>query len=135
MTLEPLTVRDNSPLVKADRLMRESGVSGLPVVDGEGKLVGVLSRTDLMRMAGESGNEAWHGLSVASTMTAPGLTVEADAALAEAAARMGEHRVHRLVIVEPEGGRPIGVLSTTDPVRSIAGGYCGPCCRARCDRG
>lgn len=122
MTVEPLTVRDNSPLVKADRIMRESGVSGLPVVDGEGKLVGVLSRTDLMRMAGESANEEWHGLSVASTMTAPGLTVEADAALAEAAARMEEHRVHRLVVVDTEDGHPTGILSTTDLVRSIAGG-------------
>jgi len=122
MTVEPLTVRDHMPLVRAERLMRESGVSGLPVVDGEGKLVGVLSQPDLMRVAGESGNEAWHGLSVTSTMTTPGLTVAADAALAEAAARMEEHRVHRLVVVEPEGGQPIGILSTTDLVRSIAGG-------------
>jgi len=122
MTLEPRTVRDNTPLVRAERLMRESGVSGLPVVDGEGRLVGVLSRTDLMRVAGGSGNEAWQGISVASTMTAPGLTVDADAPLAEAAARMEEQRVHRLVVVEPEGGHPIGILSTTDLVRSIAGG-------------
>ncbi|MEX0626339.1 MAG: CBS domain-containing protein [Chloroflexota bacterium] len=32
---------------------------------------------------------------------------------------MEEHRVHRLVVVEPDGGLPIGILSTTDLVRSI----------------
>jgi CBS domain-containing protein len=53
-------------------------------------------------------------------MTAPSLTVQADAPLVEAAARMEEHHVHRLVVVEPEGGRPIGVLSTTDIVRAVA---------------
>lgn len=54
-------------------------------------------------------------------MTAPGLTVGADVALTDAAARMEEHLVHRLVVVEPDGGHPMGILSTTDLVRSVAG--------------
>ncbi|MEP6807087.1 MAG: CBS domain-containing protein [Chloroflexota bacterium] len=122
MTLEPLTVRDNSPLIRAERVMRESSVSGLPVVDGEGRLVGVVSQTDLMRVASGPDDQAWHGNSVASTMTAPGLTVEADASLAAAAAMMVQHHVHRLVVVEANGGRPIGILSTTDLVRAVADG-------------
>jgi CBS domain-containing protein len=120
MTLEPVTVRGGAPLVVADMLMRQFGVSGLPVIDGQGELIGVLSRTDLMALAGDPQVDAWQGRSVAATMTAPSLTVEADASLVEAAARMEEHRVHRLVVVEPEGGRPIGILSTTDIVRAVA---------------
>jgi len=120
MTLEPVTVRGGAPLVVADMLMRQFGVSGLPVIDGQGELIGVLSRTDLMALAGDPQVDAWQGRSVAATMTAPSLTVEADAPLVEAAARMEEHRVHRLVVVEPEGGRPIGILSTTDIVRAVA---------------
>jgi len=73
-----------------------------------------------MALAGDARVEAWQGRSVAATMTAPSLTVEADAPLVEAAARMEEHHVHRLVVVEPEGGRPIGILSTTDIVRAVA---------------
>lgn len=121
MTAEPLTVRDNAPLTVANRLMGERGVSGLPVVSGDGALVGVLSRTDVMAAASGSEGAAWQGLSVASTMTSPGLTIGADALLAEAAVRMERHHVHRLVVVEPEGGHPIGILSTTDLVRSIGG--------------
>jgi CBS domain-containing protein len=120
MSLEPVTVRDDLPLAAADQLMRQSGVSGLPVVDRAGELVGVLSRTDLMALAGDPRVEAWQGRSVAATMTTPSLTVEADAPLVEAAARMEEHHVHRLVVVEPESGRPIGILSTVDIVRAVA---------------
>jgi CBS domain-containing protein len=122
MTLEPVTVRVDQPLAAADQLMRQFGVSGLPVVEQRGELVGVLSRTDVMALAGDPRVEAWQGKSVAATMTAPSLTIEADAPLVEAAARMEEHHVHRLVVVEPEGHRPVGILSTTDLVRALASG-------------
>lgn len=122
MTLEPVTVRVDQPLAAADQLMRQFGVSGLPVVDQSGELVGVLSRTDVMALAGDPRVEAWQGKSVAATMTAPSLTIEADAPLVEAAARMEEHHVHRLVVVEPEGHWPVGILSTTDLVRAVASG-------------
>jgi CBS domain-containing protein len=59
MSLEPVTVRENAPLTVADRLMREHGVSGLPVVDGDGVLVGVLSRTDVMAAASGPQSAAW----------------------------------------------------------------------------
>lgn len=122
MTVEPVTVRDNAPLTVAHRLMRQHGVSGLPVVNVDGDLVGVLSRTDVMAAAGGHESDAWQGISVTSTMTSPGLEIEADASLAAAAARMEQHHVHRLVVVEPDSGHPIGILSTSDLVRSIAGG-------------
>ncbi|MEP6468781.1 MAG: CBS domain-containing protein [Chloroflexota bacterium] len=122
MSLEPVTIRNNAPLVTADRLMREFGVSGLPVIDDEGALVGVLSRTDLMAVAGDAGIDAWQGMPVATTMTAPALTVDADAPLADAAAKLEQHHVHRLVVIEPEGRRPIGILSTSDLVRSLVDG-------------
>ena len=120
MSVEPVTVPGDAPLVAADRLMRDFGVSGLPVVDRDGALVGVLSRTDLMALAGDPRFDAWQGMPIAGSMTAPGLTVDADASLADAAARMEEHHVHRLVVVEPRTGHPIGILSTTDLARSIA---------------
>jgi len=44
-----------------------------------------------------------------------------DRTVTEAAARMEEHHVHRLVVIEPDSSNPIGILSTTDLVRSIAG--------------
>lgn len=125
MSIEPVTIRGDEPLAAADRLMRSFAVSGLPVVDRDGGLIGVLSRTDLMALAGDPRADVWQGKAVGATMTAPGLTVDADATLTEAATRMEDHRVHRLVVVEPEAGHPIGIISTTDVVRAVAAGVHG----------
>ncbi|HEX9634896.1 MAG TPA: CBS domain-containing protein [Candidatus Limnocylindria bacterium] len=121
MTAEPLTVSADQPLATADRLMRERRVSGLPVVDRDGRVVGVLSRTDLLALGSDDPVGAWHGRAVRTAMTAPAITIAPDATLPEAAGRMEQHGVHRLVVVEREGGPPIGILSMTDLVRSIAG--------------
>ncbi|MEX0626338.1 MAG: CBS domain-containing protein [Chloroflexota bacterium] len=76
MTNQPVTIRDNTPLTVAERLMRERRVSGLPVVDQDGALIGVLSRTDVMAAASGPRYAAWQGLPVATAMKAPGLTSE-----------------------------------------------------------
>ena len=120
MTPKPLTISADEPLVAADRLLREHRVSGLPVFERDGRLVGVLSRTDLMALASDDPAGAWHGQAVRTAMTAPPITIPPDGTLTEAAARMEEHRVHRLVVIEPDSSSPIGILSTTDLVRSIA---------------
>jgi CBS domain-containing protein len=52
-------------------------------------------------------------------MTSPALTITADAGVGDAAARMERERVHRLVVVGPDGSAPIGVISTTDLVRAM----------------
>lgn len=122
MSPKLVTVRGNAPLLMADRLMREFDVSGLPVVDRDGVLIGVVSRTDLIDAASDARIDAWQGLSVARTMTWPALTVDADARPTDAAVTMEEHGVHRLVVVEPDTGRPVGMLSTTDLVRALARG-------------
>jgi len=121
MTPKPLTISADEPLVAADRLLREHHVSGLPVVERDGRLVGVLSRTDLMALASDDPAGAWHGQAVRTAMTAPPITIPPDRTVTEAAARMEEHHVHRLVVIEPDSSNPIGILSTTDLVRSIAG--------------
>ena len=75
MTPKPLTVSADEPLVAADRLLREHRVSGLPVVERDGRLVGVLSRTDLMALASDEPAGAWHGQAVRTAMTAPAITI------------------------------------------------------------
>jgi len=49
MTASPLTLRENETLEKAALVMLEDKISGLPVVDSEGRLVGLLSETDVLR--------------------------------------------------------------------------------------
>jgi CBS domain-containing protein len=123
MALEPVLVRADALLAEAAKLMEGHHVSGLPVVDGAGSLVGVISQTDLLRArATEYLWVNWPGLRVKHLMTTPALTVHRDAPLAIAARKMERHHVHRLVVVADEDEKlPIGVLSTSDLVRAMSG--------------
>jgi CBS domain-containing protein len=120
MSIEPISIEAGAPISRAQQLIDQHGVSGLPVVDGDGRLVGVISQTDLVRVhADEALRIQWTGLRVGSVMTSPALTIDAAATVSEAAGAMEQHQVHRLVVVDPEG-RPTGVLSTLDLVRQLA---------------
>lgn len=120
MSPEPIVVWAEAPLAEAARMLDEHHIHGLPVVDGLGGLVGVISQTDMLRARStEELWSRWPGLRVRHLMTSPALTIEADAGIAEAASRMERERVHRLVVVGPNGSAPIGVISTTDLVRAM----------------
>jgi CBS domain-containing protein len=124
MHAEPIVVRADAPLSEAADLMERHQVSGLPVVDHAGVLLGVVSRTDLVRVfATQHLWENWPGLSVRHLMSSPALTVHCSTPLLTAARMMERHRVHRLVVVaDDEPTRPIGVISTSDLAQVVAGG-------------
>lgn len=50
MTRNPLTIRMDAPILDAAQIMLEKKISGLPVVDDSGKLVGILTESDIFRM-------------------------------------------------------------------------------------
>lgn len=122
MALEPIVVRADEPLSEAARLMDGHHVAGLPVVDGAGTLVGVISQTDLLRArATEYLWANWSTLRVKHLMTSPALTVHGDTPLALAARKMERHHVHRLVVVaDADETLPIGVISTSDLVHAMS---------------
>jgi CBS domain-containing protein len=122
MALEPIVVRVDAPLVEAARLMDAHHVHGLPVVDGSGSLVGVVSQTDLARARStEFLWQNWPGLLVRHLMTTPPVTAHRSMPLYQAARKMERHGIHRLVIVADEDDTlPIGVLSMSDLVHAIA---------------
>jgi CBS domain-containing protein len=123
MTLDPVIVSVDAPLEEAERLMRDRKVSGLPVVDEDGGLVGVISRTDVV----EDGTvpvaillrRSPSGLRVGELMTSPAITVTSTDPLVEAARRMRDERIHRVVAIDDDG-RPVGVLSASDFVALYA---------------
>jgi CBS domain-containing protein len=121
MALEPVLIRADAPLSQAATLLETHHISGLPVVDGAGTLVGVISQTDLLRArATEYLWANWTGLRVKHLMTTPPITVHRDQPLAIAARKMERHRVHRLVVVaDNDETLPIGVISTSDLVRAM----------------
>jgi CBS domain-containing protein len=124
MTTDPISIPADAPLMRAERILRENGVSGLPVVDDSGALVGVLSRTDLLAARWNEGLALdWPGLRVRYLMTSPGITARVDTGLREAAELMERHRIHRLIILDEDGHAPVGIFSTTDLVRALTGSH------------
>jgi CBS domain-containing protein len=120
MSTDPIVVSADAPLSVAARLLEEHRIHGLPVVDALGGLVGVISQTDMLRARSTEELWArWPGLRVRHLMTSPALTITADADVTEAARRMERERVHRLVVVGPDGATPIGIVSTTDLVHAM----------------
>ena len=125
-----LTVSPETPLLAVQRLFVEEGISGAPVVDEAGQVVGVISAADLLRaVAFRESPEFWgpdcsRGVPdfqdrrqeqcAADVMTRGTLSVHPDTPIPEVAHRIREHGVHRLLVVED--GRLAGILSTLDLV-------------------
>jgi IMP dehydrogenase len=119
MTPNPISIADTASLAEAAAILDSKKITGLPVVDAGGLLVGVLSQTDLVRVRANQHLVAnWPGLPVGQVMTKPALTINATASLEEAARAMEQSRVHRLVVVDA-AATPIGIISTSDLFRSF----------------
>lgn len=96
----------------AAKMMRDHAVGCLPVVDGAGKLTGILTDRDIALSAYELGEALWR-LRVADSMHQPVWSVRGDEDLGAAARVMREHRVRRLPVVDGSG-TPIGMISLDD---------------------
>ena len=121
MTPDPIVIDESALLDDAVRLLEENEISGLPVVDRDGVLVGVISHSDVIRARAVS--HLWHrwpGLRVRHLMHAPALTADRSMNMEEAARLMERAHVHRLVVVGDDQLTPIGIISTTDLVRALA---------------
>jgi CBS domain-containing protein len=124
MALEPIVIQANATLDDAARLLDTNHITGVPVIDKSGSLVGVLSQTDLLRARStEYLWTNWPGLAVRHLMTSPAITVTRSTPIPIAARKMERHHIHRLVVVADEDETlPIGILSTTDLIHAIAVG-------------
>ncbi len=141
MTAPLLSVTADSPLQDAVQLMSTHHISGLPVVDGTGALVGELTEQDLM--VRESGFDAgpyvllldsviylrnplqWDkqvhqvlGSTVGEVMSKHPHTCAAELPLPSAAKLLHERSTQRLFVLE--GHKPVGVLTRGDVVRALA---------------
>ncbi|MEB3272521.1 MAG: CBS domain-containing protein [Prochlorothrix sp.] len=142
MSREVITVNTDTPIKDVIQVLASHHIGGLPVVNGEKKLVGVLSETDLLWQ--ESGvtpppyitlldsiiylkNPATYerdlhkalGQTAAEVMTSKPITIVPDKPLSEAARIMHDRRIHRLFVVD-QGGSVIGVITVGDIIRAMA---------------
>ncbi|MBW4568853.1 MAG: CBS domain-containing protein [Tolypothrix carrinoi HA7290-LM1] len=142
MSRDPIVVRSETSLNEAIQILAERRISGLPVVDDTGKLVGIISETDLMWQ--ETGvtppayimfldsviylqNPATYerdlhkalGQTVGEVMSKDPITTSPEKTLTEAARVMHDKNVHRLPVLD-ESGQVIGILTRGDIVRAMA---------------
>jgi predicted membrane protein/predicted transcriptional regulator len=114
MTHMPRTVTTETPIREVADIILARHISGLPVVDGSNKVVGVISESDLMFKEGV-GNVA------KDIMNAPAVTALEDATPKELSRLMSDKKVKRIVIVNKDG-HPSGIVSRIDIVRYIERG-------------
>lgn len=100
----------------------EAKVSALIVTAPNGEFMGIISKTDVISALKKFGKEVWEKTAEDILCPKP-YTIEGEATLKEAARKMLNHRVHRLIVVTPSSvGKfvPVGVLSATDVLRELA---------------
>jgi len=133
MTREVATTSPETPLRQAARLLAAAGISGMPVVDREGAVVGVLSEADILVKAGgevpgtrllgwlldaDTGlEEKIRAETVGEAMSFPVVTIAPDRPVHEAARLMSTEGINRLPVVDE--GRLVGILTRADVVRAF----------------
>ncbi|ADI63072.1 CBS domain-containing protein [Trichormus azollae] len=142
MSSNPILVRPETPLKEAIQILAEKRISGLPVIDDAGKVVGIISETDLMWQetgvtppayimfldsviylqnpgAYERDLHKALGQTVGEVMSKSPITITPDKPLKEAAKIIQEYKVHRLPVLDSTG-QVIGILTRGDIIRAMA---------------
>lgn len=125
MATDLTVVNEDVTMAEAVLQLADAHVHGAPVVDRRGRIVGVLSSSDILQATAESAgtgdSEAVFSQTlVRDIMTTPPRTVRGDDDVRTAAQRMLDLDVHRLFV--EEGGELVGVISQSDIVRAVANG-------------
>lgn len=113
MTADVLAFEPGTPGKTAIALLERRAVGGAPVVDGNGRVLGVVTRGDLARRRPRRGWRRASALPVAGVMSTPPVTVGVDDDIVTAVQRMNARRVHRLPVLG-DGGTLAGIVSRGD---------------------
>jgi CBS domain-containing protein len=112
MSREVFSLLPSEDVESARAYILALGITGAPVINDSGELVGMISLRDLLHDR--------HGDTVGERMNTPALSVTAKAPISEAGKLIGETGYHRLVVTD-EAARPVGIVSAIDVVRGLVG--------------
>jgi CBS domain-containing protein len=141
MTKEVLTVSPETSIADLSKILENRQIGGVPVVDQDGRLVGVITQSDLLERARDLEMppavnildfhfylqipshllrkvEKMLGTSVGDCMTPDPVTVAPDTPVARIAALMAKQQVHTIPVVK--AGKIVGIIGKMDLVRAMA---------------
>lgn len=144
MTTRVITVTPDTRVPEIAQLLLKHRISAVPVVDPDGRVVGIVSEGDLMRRAETGGERArswWltlmagaeelareyvkaHGLQASDVMSRDVVSVRRDTPVGEIAALLERRRIKRVPVVED--GRLAGIVSRADLLRGLAAAQAPP---------
>ncbi len=141
MTREVITISPEASVEDLAKLLEESRIGGMPVMDAGGRIVGVVTQSDLVQRSRDlelppalnildlhlflttpsrfkKRLEKLLGDKVQDVMTADPITIAADISVKEIAGIMASKKVHTLPVLE--GGRLVGIVGKLDLIRGLA---------------
>lgn len=134
MTTNVISITKYESIMHVAGILTEKNISGLPVVDKENRVIGIITQADILSMVGVSREHTFKDLLkymlgeplherkigdlVGDIMTSPALTIRPDANVAEAVRIMDEKRIRRLTVVN-EKNELIGILTRADILKAV----------------
>lgn len=142
MTKDVITVRTDLGVVEAAQLLLDKGINGAPVVDDDGRVVGILCQSDLVAQQKrislpsifsfldgfiplnsirdlEHEVEKMSAATVGQAMTAKVTSVKSDTNLEEVATLMVERSFHTIPVID--GGKLVGIIGKSDVLKTVIG--------------
>ncbi len=115
------TVSPELPIASFQEFLTGEEISGAPVVDHNGELLGVASKTDIVSFLTTDptvlSDEVLRDVTVEEIMTQDALTVQVDESVGEVARKMVDGNVHRVILID--SGQIQGIVTTFDLLKAL----------------
>ncbi len=115
MTRKVATIHPGASVQEAAQLLDQKRISGAPVVDPDGKIIGIITEADIISKVDRE------GLCVIDIMSHDVIAVDEETPVNEIAALLTERKIKRVPVVE--NGKLVGIVSRADIVHAVAEGH------------
>jgi sulfide:quinone oxidoreductase len=134
MTKGIITIGKYESIVKVADILSEKNISGLPVVNKDNRVLGIITQADILSLVGVGRDHTFKDLlkymlgeplpgkkmgdTVGDIMSSPAITIKSEANIAEAVQIMDDRKIRRLMVVD-ESNRLIGIISRADILKAV----------------
>ncbi len=115
MTRKVATIHPDASVQEAAQLLDQKRISGAPVVDADGKIIGIITEADIISKVNRE------GLRVADIMSHNVIAVSEETPVNEIASLLTERKIKRVPVVH--NGKLVGIVSRADIVHAVAQGH------------